>query len=220
MNYLVQNMGYVDKPLNIKHLVLDQLKNYGIFAHLREERNLGYDVEKYLHTEEITYRENQIKQGKEFIKKAKGIIEDFHKNGREAYDKYIESFNKPLDIAEASHWLKDEEKLRKRASQLNNFLSSISNNSILAKYKVKTDIKDMLDALTDEANRCHEYYKYAKEFEERLTFFSPKPLTFEEWMKKEEDNLKKDIEIREKCISETRKELKEYKKRDEEVNYS
>ena len=83
-NYFLQNMGYYDKPLNIKHVVLELLRNTALFIHMRDERREKmYDkqnVSMKTNAMMIPYHKQKIEQAKNKIKKLRGheecIIKD------------------------------------------------------------------------------------------------------------------------------------------------
>ena len=92
-NYLFQNYGYVDKPVNFKHVVVDLLRRYGIFIHMRDEPSGIYDLNKFLYETNpmgIPYHQDNIKRAEKAITTHQQRLKDLEENGDQLYQQYYD----------------------------------------------------------------------------------------------------------------------------------
>lgn len=92
-NYYFQNRGLVGVPINMKKVVLDILRNYGIFIHMRDEPRDKYDLKDFLYETNpmgIPYHLDIIERAKNKIKECEKHLEEFKSNGDALYQKYYD----------------------------------------------------------------------------------------------------------------------------------
>lgn len=233
-NYMVQTYGYVDNPLNIKKLVLDDLRSHNIFQHLRDTSKVGYELETYLHNTcpfGIAEYQDMIQSYIKAISKLKDKLDTLEVKGELLYQEYVDNTTK--EFLEKKKSIKEGKdvpyynnkivKLRNRAFQLRKFIESYEGPKELY-AEIISDVKDMIEALEEEASSYKE--EAQKEIESRNKIMhssSPELVSFQEWIEKEKSVVEDHIKFLNSRIEESKKyidRLKSANKLIEELFYS
>lgn len=233
-NYMVQNYGYVDKPLNIKNLILDDLRRCGIFQHLRDIGKVGYDLETYLRNTGpfgIAEYQDSIQSDTKAISKLKDKLHTLEVKGRLSYQEYVDNTTKEFlekkksieEGKDVPYYNNKIVKLKNRAFQLRKFIESYEGPKELYD-EIISDVKDMIEALEEEAFRYKE--EAQKEIESRNKIMhssSPELVSFQEWVEKEKSEVKDRIRFLNSRIEESKKYINRLKSTNrliEELFYS
>lgn len=228
-NYFLQNMGYYDKPLNIKHAVLELLKNTSLFFHMRDERREKmYDKQNVsMKTNEmmIPYHKQKIEQAKNKIKKLRGQEECIIKDTQKAYNfyyeqglrKYREELNNTKDIKELQNCIRS---LRNKRDALNQFqldgLRDIERKDI-GKLLFE-NIEEWICQLTYDIARKEEELYNLSQVKENLSVEDYRPLEIDEWRKKELNDIHTQIEFLESRIKEDKECIDRLLERDKVID--
>lgn len=233
-NYTVQNNGYVDNPLNIKKLVLDDLRRYGVFSHLRDSGKVGYDLESYLRSNSpygVKYYRNEIQRITKTLAEYEAELEKLKSDGKILYQEFVDNADKEfrrkqkdiLDGKDTPYYNTKITKLKNRAFQLRKFVESYKGPKEL-QAEIIADIKDMIEALEDEAFRYEEDARKEAESRDKLMHSSlPEVPPYEEWLKDKTDLLEYRLKFLGDKVKEFKQTIERLRKNDkliEELFYS
>ena len=225
-NYTVQNYGYVDNPLNIKKLVLDDLRRYGVFIHLRDSGKVGYNLESYLHNNSpygINYYRNEIQRMAKTISQHEDELRKLKSDGKILYQEFVDNADKEFRRKQEEiqtgkdvpYYNTKITKLKNRAFQLRKFVESYKGPKEL-QAEIISDIKEMIEALENEASEYEEEAKKEIESRDKLMHSSlPEVPPYEEWLKDETDDIKYRIEFCKDRIKESKQKIEQLRKNDE-----
>lgn len=229
MNYLIQNTNRDENPMNIKEVVLDDLRRHGIFVHLRDEGNIGYDMDKWLPSSGafgIQAKENEIASYKKILDARKKELEDLETNSTQLYDIYVKkamdnflAMKKEVEeTGGESRYRANISDIERRIEALQSFLDTFELDDAGIKDFIKGDVSDMIEALRED---LEEYSSQAESEEDSarrlLDIDSPKVKTFEEWFVHEKQSLEGSINFYEEQIEDLQKAIKRLKVRDAQI---
>lgn len=224
-NYLFQNYGYVDGPVNMKHVVIDLLRAFGIFIHMRDEPSCIYDMDKFLHeksTMGIPYHKENIENCRRLIKKSQEKIDDLRSDHAEAlYRKYYTEseryYNEAIATNRSYHkWMDRAEKSKGRIKLIEDFINrfDIEGQEELTEA-VKDNLQRCINALSedykmdvDQATENDVRGKSCERFN---------PLKKEDWVASEIKRSEEAIKLYKKRIKEEQESIKKLKERDEAI---
>ena len=160
-SYLFQNYGYVGGSVNMKHAVIDLLRRYGIFIHMRDEPSGIYDIDKFLYAKNpmgIPYHQEYLNSCKKHIQECQDMIDKLE--SEEASDKLYNEYCKEceryyneviLTNREYHKWMDRAEKSQNRIETIKNFINSfeIENQNELTTL-IKNDLQKCINALSDD----------------------------------------------------------------------
>lgn len=224
-NYLFQNYGYVENPVNMKHVVIDLLRGHGIFIHMRDEPSGIYDENKFLYEKNemgIPYHEDNIKTFKYRIKKAEDILLKLKSEEADSlYEEYLKDYKRHYDESvstnRAYNRLKDRaSKVQDRINIIKNFNEKFSANNILNQdltNLIKKDLSDCIEALEEDYDG---FIRRAVEADvtgtEEENF---NPMGKEEWVSNQINRYKEELTLLRKRIKDEKEAIKNLRAKDE-----
>ena len=228
-NYFLQNMGYYDKPLNIKHVVLELLKNTGLFIHMRDERrekmydkqNVSMKTNQFM----IPYHKQNIERARNKIKKLRGHEECIIKDIQTAYNFYyrkgLEEYKNKLenteDIEELQRCIRSLRNKRDALQQFQlNDLRGIERKDI--SKLLFENIEEWICQLTYDIARKEEELYNLSQLKENLSIEDYRPLEIAEWRRKELDDIHNQIDFLEKRIKEEEECISNLLERDKVID--
>lgn len=206
-------MGYYDNPLNIKHAVLELLKNTSLFIHMRDERREKmYDkqnVSMKTNVMMIPYHKQNIERAKNRIKKLREHEECIIKDTQGAYDFYykkgLEEYKDKLNTK------KDIEKLQACICSLRNKRDALNQFQLNGLQNIeREDIRELLIEKTEEwicqlthdiTLKENELYNLSQ-LKENLSVEDYHPLEIAEWCREELNDIHNQIDFLKKRIKE------------------
>lgn len=225
LNYFIQNTGRDEKPMNIKEVVLDTLRGYNIFVHLRDEGCIGYDMEKYLLNEDAGNIE-EIKTLERKIENKKKKLEELKANPEAWYDAYVKE--KTEDFLEAKREVEEiggRSEYRERVSGLERRIKALQ--EFLEGFKleadrelestIKQDVLNMVKALTRD---LYEYTRRAEEEEKVMQEIREKEECLEsceQWVTGKVKKLEEEVKAYQELLEDTREVVAEGKEKDEKI---
>ena len=220
-SYYLHNMGYIsgEKPLNLKHVVIDILRRYGIFIHMRDEKSGLYDLRDFLYETNpmgIPYHQDNIKRAEKAITTHQQRLKDLEENGDQLYQHYYDEGKAEYETVVASnkyyHEYKDEaNRLRDIIGKLQNFNSTfcIEGQPNLTK-EVINNISDCIEAVEEEYQENQQKAAENNIIEPELY----NPPSKEEWLEKEKEESNHKIKFYRERIQEEEKTIKNLQERD------
>lgn len=218
-NFLFQNYDYVKNPVNFKHVVIDLLRRYGLFIHMRDEPNSIYDLDKFLyeknsmgipyHKENITRLEKKIKEAED---KLCQLNTDVDKLYQEYYDEGLNDYN---DIIKGNKYYKEYK------DEANNYLKRVHNiQDFLENFKLENKdyyslIKDTLDGCIEALLGDYNYYNRLainNDVGDNPAPYSPMPK--EMWIQEQIEECHDEIEWCNKQIKEEEQAIKNCEEKD------
>lgn len=220
-SYYLHNMGYIsgEKPLNLKHVVIDILRRYGIFIHMRDEKSGLYDLKDFLYETNpmgIPYHQDNIKRAEKGIAAHQQRLKDLEENGDQLYQQYYDEGRVKYEAVVASnkyyHEYKNEaNRLRDIIGKLQNFNSTfcIEGQPGLTK-EVINNISDCIEAVEEEYQESQQ-----KAAENNIIEPDPySPLSKERWLEKEKEESNHKIKFYRERIQEEEKTIKNLQEKD------
>lgn len=218
-NYLFQNYGYVDKPVNFKHVVIDLLRRYGIFIHMRDEPSGIYDLDKFLYEKNpmgIPYYKENIARLEKRIKEAEDKLCQLSTDGDKLYQKYydegLKDYNK---IVETNEYYKEyrerADKYLKRVHNIQDFLYNFHLENQEFSNIIKETLNGCIEALM-------EYYDsnikraIINDVRDNTKPYNPTPK--EQWIQEEIKKCHDEIEWCTKQIKQEKKAIKNCEEKD------
>lgn len=222
-NYLFQNYGYVDGPVNMKHVALDILRRYGICIHMRDMPNCIYDLDKFLyekspmgipyHNENIAECNRKIKINKEKLK-----LLDSYDWVDIAYTTYYEQglkkFNELVNTNSACEEYKQKaERYKNRQNLIANFIHDFN---VEGEKEITQLIKQGLSGCIEALEEDYNYYIQQSEENDvsKKSDLTYSPMSKEEWIKSEKKKATDTINFCKKRIEDARKSIKILQERD------
>ena len=222
-NYYFQNRSLIGGPINMKKVVLDILRNYGIFIHMRDEPRDKYDIKDFLHETNpmgIPYHLENIERAKNKIKECKDYLKKIESDSDALYQKYYDDglteYTKLIESNKYYHYY------QQRATDFNNTIKVVENflndfnidgQSNLTNI-VKENLTDCLEALKrDEQNAIDA----AEQNDVNKHTISYTPVNKKEWLQVEIIKCKNAIELNEKRIKEEEEIIKRLKEKDKVI---
>ena len=218
-NYLFQNYDYVKNPVNFKHVVIDLLRRYGLFIHMRDEPNCIYDLDRFLYEKNpmgIPYHKENIIELKKRIKDAENKINQLNTDGDELYQKYCEEGLKDYnDIILPNIYFKEykEEagRYEKRVKDIQDFLNNFKLKNQEFNNLIRENLSDCIEALVED---CAFYNREAAEHNVGDTPEPYNPTPKEQWIQEEIKKCHEEIEWCTKQIKEEKKAIKNLQEKD------
>lgn len=218
-NYMFQNYGYVDKPVNFKHVVIDLLRRYGIFIHMRDEPSGIYDLDKFLYEKNpmgIPYHKKNIARLEKRIKEAEDKLCQLSTDGdklyQEYYDEGLKDYNNLVETNEYYKKYKEEaDKYEKRAKDIQNFLNNFKLENQEFSNLIKETLNECIEALMEDYD-SNIRYAVINDVRDKTEPYNP--MSKEEWIQVETDRCKNEIEWCTKQIEEEKKAIKSCRKKD------
>lgn len=218
-NYLFQNYDYVKNPVNFKHVVIDLLRRYGLFIHMRDEPNCIYDLDKFLYEKNpmgIPYHKENIIKLKKRIKDAENKINQLNTDGDELYQKYYKEGLKDYnDIILSNMYFKEykEEagRYEKRVKDIQDFLNNFKLKNQEFNNLIRENLSDCIEALVED---CAFYNREAAGHNVGDTPEPYNPTPKEQWIQEEIKKCHEEIEWCTKQIKEEKKAIKNLQEKD------
>ena len=218
-NYLFQNYDYVKNPVNFKHVVIDLLRRYGLFIHMRDEPNYIYDLDKFLYEKNpmgIPYHKENIVRLKKRIKDAEDKINQLNTDGDELYQKYYEEGLKDYsDIILSNVYFKkykeEADRYEKRVKDVQDFLNNFKLKNQEFNNLIRENLSDCIEALVED---CVYYNKEAARHNVGDTPEPYNPTSKEQWIQEEIKKCHEEIEWCIKQIKEEKKAIKNLREKD------
>lgn len=218
-NYMFQNYGYVDKPVNFKHVVIDLLRRYGLFIHMRDEPSGIYDLDKFLyeknpmgipyHKEKIEKLKNRIEDAKNKLQQlntdAETLYQEWYNAGLEKYNELIETnkyFTKYKAVAN---------NYKKRISDIQDFINNFKLENQEFDDIIKENLVGCVEALSED------YDFYIKEAVENDVGDNPEPycpVHMDKWIADQTKDCLNEIEWCTKQIKEEEQAIKNLQEKD------
>lgn len=222
-NYLFQNYGYVDGPVNMKHVAIDILRRYGICIHMRDEPNGIYDLDKFLYENNsmgIPYHEDNIKECKRKIKENEELLKLLDSSNwvdaayTTYYDDGLKKFNEMVDTNSFCLFYKQRaEKYKNRQNLITEF---VNNFNIEGEEELTQAIKNGLNGCIEALEEDYKYY--IQQSEENDVSKKPdltySPMSKEEWVDNKRKKAKDIINFCKKQIKDERKTIKMLREKD------
>ena len=226
-NYYFQNRDLIDNPVNMKHVIIDFLRGYGIFAHVRDLPSNLYNVEDFLYEKlefGITYQEDIIRRAEKDIEEEEKHIQyldDFpddaynlyYNEGKEAFLKLLEE-KEPLMKAQSKL-----SKLRSRMDLLGSTKDKINTEdfpSTLA-ISVKAFLSDCQGAIYEDIKEAEDIINGQQTFLEKTSPEDFHPVSKDEYIRLEKTRSKDRIEFLSRRISEAKETIKRFKEKDKAI---
>lgn len=226
-NYYFQNRHLIDNPVNMKHVIIDFLRGYGIFGHVRDlPRNL-YNVEDFLYEKlkfGIPYQEDIIRRAEADIEEEEKHIQYLNDFPDDAYNLYYnegkERFLKIIKDKEPLMQAQDRlSRLRSRMNLLESTKDKISTDDFpdtLAK-SVKEFLSACQDAIYEDIKEAKDTINSQHAFLEKTTPEDYHPISKDEYISREKTRIKERIEFLSRRISEGKETIKRLKERDKVI---
>lgn len=217
--FLFQNYHYVNEPVNFKHVVIDLLRRYGLFIHMRDEPNCIYDIDKFLYEKNpngIPYHKEKIEKLKNRIKEAENKLQQLNIDSDSLYQEW---YNEGLKTY--NNLIETNEYCEKYKTLANNYLKRINNiQDFLKNFKLKNSefsklIEDNLDGCIEALLEDYNYYN--KEAVKNDVGDDPKPyspMPKEEWIQEHIKNCNEEIEWCTKQIKKEKQAIKNCREKD------
>ena len=218
-NYMFQNYGYVDKPVNFKHLVIDLLRRYGLFIHMRDEPSGIYDLDKFLYETNpmgIPYHEKSITRLEKRIKDAENKLKELNidsdKLYQEYYDEGLKDYNNLIETNEYYKEYKERaDKYLKRVHNIQNFLYNFHIENQEFNNLVKENLNECIEALMEDYD-SNIRYAVLNDIRDNPEPYNPMPK--KEWIQVEIRRCNDEIEWCTKQIKEEKKAIKNLQEKD------
>ena len=207
-SFLFQNYDYVKNPVNFKHVVIDLLRSYGIFIHMRDAQSGIYDLDKFLYEKNsmgIPYHKENIVRLEKRLKEAEDKISQLNTDGDKLYQEYYDEGLKDYnDIIKGNKYYKEYK------NEANKYLKRVHNiQDFLENFKLENQdyynlIKDTLAGCIEALLGDYNYYNRLainNDVGDNPALFSPMPK--EMWIQEQIEECNDDIEF---CIKEIKEE--------------
>ena len=218
-NFLFQNYDYIKNPVNLKHVVIDLLRGYGLFIHMRDEPSGIYDLDNFLYEKNpmgIPYHKENIEILKKRIKTAEDKLRQLDTDGdklyQEDYDRGLKNYN---DIIMSNKYCKEYKdtanKYLNRAHNIQDFLKDFK----LENQDYYNLIKDNLDGCIEAL--LEDYIYYNREAIRNDVGDNPEPYNptpKEQWIQEEIKEYHDEIEWCNKQIKEEEQAIKSCEEKD------
>lgn len=226
-NYYFQNRDLIDNPVNMKHVIIDFLRGYGIFVHVRDLPSNLYNVEDFLYEKlefGITYQEDIIRRAEKDIEEEEKHIQYLDDFPDDAYNLYYnegkEAFLKLLE--EKEPLMKAQSKLSKLRSRMN-LLESTKDKintedfpGTLAK-SVKEFLSACQDGIYEDIKEAKDIINSQRTFLEKTSPEDFHPTSKDEYISLEKTRSKDRIEFLSMRISEAKETIKRFKEKDKVI---
>lgn len=218
-NYLFQNYDYVKNPVNFKHVVIDLLRRYGLFIHMRDEPSGIYDLDKFLYEKNpmgIPYHKEKITKLEKRIKDTENKINQLNTDGDELYQEYYEEGLKDYnDIILSNIYFKEykeeADRYEKRVKDIQDFLNNFKLKNQEFNNLIRENLSDCIEALVED---CAYYNKEAVRHDVGDTPEPYNPTPKEQWTQEEIKKCHEEIEWCTKQIKEEKKAIKNLLEKD------
>ena len=226
-NYYFQNRDLIDNPVNMKHVIIDFLRGYGIFAHMRDLPSNLYNVEDFLYEKlqfGITYQEDIIRRAEKDLEEEEKHIQYLNDFPDDAYNLYYNE--------EKEHFLKiikDKEPLMQAQSRLSrlrsrmNLLESTKDKistedfpGMLAK-SVKEFLSSCQDGIYEDIKEAKDIINSQQTFLEKTSPDDYHPISKDKYISLEKTRIKERIEFLSRRISEAKETIKRFKEKDKAI---
>lgn len=217
-NYLFQDYDYVKNPVNFKHVVIDLLRGYRLFIHMRNEPRGIYDLDRFLYEKNpmgIPYHKENIARLKKRIKKAEDKLRQLSTDGDKLYQDYCEEsfkeYNLFLSYRCSEEYKEEADKYGKRVEDIQYFLNNFKLENQEFNKLIRENLSDCIEALTEE---CAYYNKEAVRCE---VVDAPEPYNLtpkEQWAQEEVERCHDEIEWCTKRIKEEEQAIKSCEEKD------
>ena len=220
-SYYLHNMGYIngDKPLNLKHIVIDILRKYGIFIHMRDEKSGLYDLKDFLYETNpigIPYHRDNIRRAEKGITAHQQRLKDLAENGDQLYQQYYDEGKAKYEAVIASNRYYKEYK--SEADRLKNILGKLQNFNSTFYIEGQSDLtKEVLNNISDCIEAVEEDYQDNLQRAEENDIVNPEPyqpLSKKEWLEKEKKESNHKINFYKERIEEEKKIIEGLKEKD------
>ena len=218
-DYTFQNYNYVKNPVNFKHVVIDLLRRYGIFIHMRDEPSGIYDLDKFLYEKNpmgIPYHKENIARLKKRIKKAEDKLCQLSTDGDKLYQEYYEEGLKAYNELILSNryfknYKREADKCEKRIKDIQDFLNNFKLEDQEFNRLIRGTLSECIEALVEE--RAYYNEEAARnDVGDTPEPYSPSPK--EQWIQKEIKECHDEIEWCTKQIKEEEQAIKNCEEQD------
>ena len=218
-NYMFQNYGYVDKPVNFKHVVIDLLRRYGLFIHMRDEPSGIYDLDKFLYETNpmgIPYHKEKIEKLKNRIEDAKNKLKELNVGSDKLYQEYYDD-----GLKDYNNLIETNEYYKKYRHVANKYIKRVHNIQDFL-YNFHLENQEFSNIIKETLNRCIEAlmedydsnirYAVINDVRDNTEPYNPMPK--EKWIQVETNRCKNEIEWCTKQIEEEKKAIKSCRQKD------
>ena len=226
-NYYFQNRDLIDNPVNMKHVIIDFLRGYGIFAHVRDLPSNLYNVEDFLYEKlefGITYQEDIIRRAEKDIEEEEKHIQYLDDFPDDAYNLYYneekENFLKAIKDKEPLMQAQGRlSRLRSRMDLLESTKDKISTEdfpSTLA-MSVKAFLSGCQGAIYEDIKEAEDTINSQRTFLEKTNPEDYHPISKDKYISLEKTRSKERIEFLSRRISEAKETIKRFKEKDKAI---